>query len=83
MFDPKTNKFPYPEDTASHYLIVKKDNGNVYDENYPYIDKSFWFRFKQFWARVVIVLIVNPMTYLRLGLRIKGRNNLQKKQKTS
>jgi len=81
MFDPKTNKFPYPEDTASHYLVVKKDNGNVYDENYPYIDKSFWFRFKQFWARVVIVLIVNPMTYIRLGLRIKGRKVLRKNRK--
>ena len=78
MFDPKTNKFPYPEDTGSHYLIVKKDNGNVYDENYPYIDKSFWFKFKQFWTRVLIIILVIPMTYLRLGLKIKGRKNLKK-----
>ena len=78
MFDPKTNKFPYPEDTACHYLVVKKDNGNVYDENYPYIDKSFWFRFKRFWTRVVIVLIVYPLTRIRLGLKIKGKEYLKK-----
>ena len=44
MFDPKTNKFPYPMDTGTHYLGVKKDNGNVYDTNYPYIDKSKSFK---------------------------------------
>ena len=29
MFDPKTDKYPYPEDTASHYLDVKMDRGIV------------------------------------------------------
>ena len=24
MFDPKTKKYPYPEDTASHYIKFKK-----------------------------------------------------------
>ena len=81
MFDPKTNKFPYPEDTSLHYLVVKKNNGNVYDENYPYIDKSFKFRFKQFWVRILIILIVNPITYLRLGLKVKGRKYLRKNRK--
>ena len=77
MFDPKTNKFPYPEDTASHYLVVKKYNGNVYDENYPYVDKSFGFRFKRFWCRVLIVLIVFPLARIRLGLKIKGKQYLK------
>ena len=81
MFDPKTNKFPYPEDTGSHYLVVKKDNGNVYDDKYPYIDKSFWFRFRQFWVRVLLFVLVYPMTYVRLGLRVKGRKNLRKNRK--
>ena len=78
MFDPKTNKFPYTEYTDEHYLTIKKDNGNVYDENFPYIDKSFWFRFVRFWARIVILLIVFPMTYIRLGLKINGRKILKK-----
>ena len=81
MFDPKTNKFPFPEDTASHYLNVKKDNGNIYDENYPYIDSSFGFKFKQFWVRVLIVILVYPLTYIRLCLRVKGRKNLRKNRK--
>ena len=78
MFDPRTIKFPYTENTDGHYLVVKKDNGNVYDENYPYLDKSFKFRFVRFWARVVILLIVFPATYIRLGLKVKGRKHLKK-----
>ena len=35
MFDPKTKKYPYPEDTGSHYLIVKKDDGTVFLEKVP------------------------------------------------
>ena len=81
MYDPKTNRFPYPEDTASHYLHVKKDNGNVYDENYPYIDNTFWFKFRQFWTRVLIIILVFPLTYIRLCLRVKGRKNLRKNKK--
>ena len=81
MFDPKTNKFPYPEDTGAHYLVVKKDNGNVYDENYPYIDESFGFKFKRFFVRFVCFLIVFPMTYIRLGLKVKGKDILKKNKK--
>ena len=32
-FDPRTNKFPYPIDTDKHYLVVKKNDGTVFDEN--------------------------------------------------
>lgn len=48
MFDPKSTKFPYPENTDQHYIILKKDDGQVFDENYPYVDESFSMRFKQF-----------------------------------
>lgn len=27
MFDPKSTKFPYPENTDQHYIILKKDDG--------------------------------------------------------
>ena len=37
MFDPKTDKFPYPILTDGHYLKIKKDDGTVFDEDYPYI----------------------------------------------
>ena len=78
MFDPKCDKFPYPLETDKHYMPVKTHNGLVFDENYPYIDKSFGFRFKRFWIRFLIVTIVFPfLMKIRMGLRIRGRKNLR------
>ena len=77
-FDPKTRKYPYPMDTDHHYLTVKKDNGLVFDEDYPYIDKSKVMRRKQGWTRLLLKCIVFPMTYIRLGLKVRGKNNLRK-----
>ena len=77
-FDPKVTKYPYPEYTDEHYLEVKKDRGIVFDKNYPYIDKSKSFLRKQSMVRILLRLIVFPMTRIRLGLKIKGRENLKK-----
>ena len=77
-FDPQTCKFPYPEETDHHYLKVKMNRGIVFDENYPYLDKSKSFKRKKSWLRLVLVSIVFPLTYLRLGLRVKGKKNLKK-----
>lgn len=78
MFDPKTNKFPYPKDTSKHYLIVKKNDGTVFDRNYPYVDRSRRFRFTSALTRAVLVTIVFPLTRIRLGLKVEGRENLKK-----
>ena len=78
MFDPKTNRYPYPENTDQHYLEIHKDRGIVFDESYPYIDKSGLFRFKQSVARIVLNVIIFPMTKIRLGLKVEGRENLKK-----
>lgn len=77
-FDPQTNKFPYPIDTATHYLKNKKDDGTIFDKNYKYLDTSKSFIFKRFFFRILLVLIVYPLTRIRLNLRIKGRKNLKK-----
>lgn len=77
MFDPKTNKFPYPEDTDKHYLVVKKNDGTVFDKDYPYIDKSFGFRLKYNLTRILLYIVVFPLSYIRMGLRVKGRQNLR------
>ena len=77
-FDPKTDKFPYPKSTDKHYIILKKNDGTVFDENYPYVDRSRGFRFKRFWVRVLLRILVFPVARIRLGLRIKGRKNLKK-----
>jgi hypothetical protein len=34
MYDPKTNKFPYPEDTSSHYIKFKKQVDITFDDKY-------------------------------------------------
>ena len=78
MFIPDThNKFPYPEDTSSHYITVKMDRGFVFDKDYPYVDYSKGFAFKRFWVRLLLRLIVFPLARVRMGLRIKGKANLK------
>ena len=78
MFDPKTDKYPYPMDTSKHYLVVKKDDGTVFDKDYPYIDGSKKFKLGYDLVRAVLVTVVFPLTRIRLGLRIEGRENLKK-----
>ena len=78
IYDPKTNRFPYPLDTATHYLKNKKDDRTIFDKDYPYLDKTKKFKRKRFFFRLVLRLIVLPMTRIRLNLKIKGRSNLKK-----
>ena len=77
-FDPKTNKFPYPRETDRHYLEVHKDRGIVFDTEYPYIDRSRSFRFKQSLIRLLLNTVVFPLARIRLGLKIEGRENIKK-----
>ncbi len=77
-FDPRPNRYPYPEDTDNHYLHVKKNRGIIFDEKYPYIDHSKSFRFKRFWVRFLLRLIVFPLVKIRLGLKVVGKENLKK-----
>lgn len=77
MFDPKTDKYPYPDTTDEHYIKMKTNNGAVFDENYPYIDKSKSFKFKRFWVRMGLFFIVFPWTRVHMGLKIKGKKNLK------
>lgn len=78
MFDPKTNLFPYPEITDGHYLEVKKNNGAIIDENYPYVDLSKPFLLRQAVVRALLYICVFPASYIRMGLKIEGRENLRK-----
>ena len=44
-FDPKPTKYPYPELTDGHYLVVKKDSGEVFDKDYDFIGTGRKYRF--------------------------------------
>lgn len=78
MFIPNTDKYPFPEDTAGHYLKVDMDRGIVFDKDYPYVDYSKGFAFKRFWVRLLLRLIVFPMAKIRMGIRISGKENLKR-----
>ena len=80
-FDPKPTKYPFPMDTAAHYLVVKKNDGTIFDAKYPYLDKSKSFKFKRFLVRILLILIVFPMNRIKMGLRIKGKKNIRKNKK--
>ncbi|MCR4562512.1 MAG: 1-acyl-sn-glycerol-3-phosphate acyltransferase [Bacilli bacterium] len=77
-FDPKVDKFPYPAETDKHYLLVKKNNGNVYDKNYPYVDKSKKFLRKRGFFYFLCRLIVFPLVKIRFNMKIVGKENLRK-----
>ena len=78
MYNPHSTKYNYPEYTDQHYLVVKKNDGTVFDENYPYFNNSKGFRFKKWWVRVLLNLIIFPICPIYMGLKIKGRKNLKK-----
>lgn len=80
-FDPKPIKYPFPEFTDRHYLVVKKNDGTVFDRDYKYIDDSKRYKFIAALVRIVLYIAVFPLTYLILGLRVEGRKNLKKHKK--
>ena len=71
----------YPEYTDMHYIEKKKVKDITFDENYPYVDNSFGFKFKRFFIRCGLRLIVFPFCRIKLGLKIEGRKNLKKNKK--
>ena len=80
-FDPKAN-LPYPEKTDGHYRPTDpKVRDIVFDKDYPYVDTSKAFMKKRRQARFLLRLLVFPFSYLRLGLRVKGKKNLRKHKK--
>jgi 1-acyl-sn-glycerol-3-phosphate acyltransferase len=78
MFDPKTTKYPYPENTDGHYIKIKHNNGLVFNKEYPYVNNSKWFKFKAWWFRILLVLIILPVVRIRLGYKVVGKENLKK-----
>ncbi len=78
MFDPKTNKFPYPKKTDLHYLTLKRNRGIVFDGDYPYLDNRPSFRLGSFFLRILLTTVVFPVVRIRMGLRVEGKENLKK-----
>ena len=78
MFHPRSTKYPYTEYTDQHYLVVKKNNGLVFDADYPYFDQSFKLKFAKFWTRVLLYILIWPiLCFFMMGLKVKGRKKLK------
>ena len=69
---------PYPEETDGHYRPIEKNDGTVFDKDYPYVDNSKEFQKKVRVTRFLLRLLVFPFSYVRMGLRIEGKKNLKK-----
>lgn len=80
-YDPMPTEYPLPQKTDQHYLPVETVEDIVFDENYPYVDKSASYRFRCGMMRLVTRLIAFPVARLRTLLRVEGRENLRKYRK--
>ena len=70
----------YPEDKSDAHIIgVRYDGRQVtLDENYPYYDNSFKYRFNHALNRCMLHCLVIPVNRVRYGLKIEGKENLRK-----
>lgn len=73
---PQTD-YIYPEAIDDHMIKVKKKYKDVFDEHYPYRDRSFAFRVKRFWFRIIFNFVALPIAFLRFGLKVEGKERLR------
>ncbi len=73
--------YVYPDRSDEHMITVKKLRSTVFDENYPYYKKGFWYGIARgvFW--VLTNVIVFPLLRITHGLKIYGKKNLRKHKK--
>ncbi len=74
---PESN-IKYPEKTDGHYRDIEYNDGTIFDENYPNVDKSKSFKRHQRPVRLGLRLMIFPFSRIRMGLRIEGKKNLTK-----
>jgi 1-acyl-sn-glycerol-3-phosphate acyltransferase len=73
----------YPEDNPYEQLVHPTFTSQfVADENYPFVDDSFRFRFlNRLLVPIVLRFLLRIMLHVKMGLRYKGRENLRKYKK--
>ena len=71
----------YPDKPDEHMLEIKSIHEVKIDENYPFLDKSFRFRFMRCLMHLGIFTLVFFLNHFRFGLKIEGRKNLRKHRK--
>jgi 1-acyl-sn-glycerol-3-phosphate acyltransferase len=68
----------YPLKLDQHMIEMKYVHDLTLDENYPFLDKSFGFRLIRVLEHILIFIVVFPLSVLRFGLKIEGRDILRK-----
>ncbi|MDR2970654.1 MAG: 1-acyl-sn-glycerol-3-phosphate acyltransferase, partial [Bacteroidales bacterium] len=83
------SKQPYIFDTGIEYPVNEPDKHIIedpglgsectIDEHYPFVDRSFKFRWNSWWLYYFIgYVIAFPLQRIRFGLKIEGRQHLKK-----
>ena len=70
-------QYQYPEKCDEHMIAVKHLRDVELDENYPYLQKSFWFRCQRGFLRFCQYTVLPLVMWLRHGLHIHGRKKLK------
>ncbi len=73
--------YNYPERSDEHMITVKHLRDTHFDENYNYLDKSFWYKVKRLFLFIGLNLVAFPLCTIRHGLKIYGRKNFKKNKK--
>ena len=63
----------YPEHSNVHMITVKHLRDTKFDEHYPYLDKSFWYKVKRVALWICLNLVAFLVITIRHGLKIHGR----------
>ena len=67
--------YKYPERSDEHMINVKRVHDISFDENYPYINKSFGFKLLRCGYFLLLNVIIFPLLRLTHGLKIYGKEN--------
>lgn len=72
----------FPEDDPFvHKLTYENIYNEVFDENYPYIDKSWKWKLGHFWASFRFYTVCKWFNPLFFGMRYEGKENIKKHKK--
>lgn len=69
--------YQYPEKCDEHMITVKHLRDVNLDENYPYLQKSFWFKCQRALLQVCLHTVLPPLVWLCHGLHIHGKKKLK------
>ncbi len=70
--------YQYPEQTDQHMIEVKHLRDVILDEDYPYYQKSAWYKIKRGFLQGMLYGVIYWLLPITHGLRIEGRERLKK-----